>query len=71
MQAKVHDWLDAGCRAVWLVDPATRIISVYRSKVEAELLSGDNVLSAPEIIPGFELKVSELFDVLAGGGDDA
>ena len=30
--AKVQDWLDAGCRAVWVVDPRTRTVTVYRSR---------------------------------------
>src|SRR3990170_1116812 len=30
--AKVHEWLAAGCRAVWVVDPGARTVSVYRRR---------------------------------------
>jgi Uma2 family endonuclease len=31
--AKVHDWIDAGCRAVWVVDPEPCTVAVYREEM--------------------------------------
>jgi len=33
---KVQQWLGAGCRAVWVVDPKTRSVTVYRGASQAE-----------------------------------
>src|SRR3990172_5835472 len=36
--AKVQDWLGAGCAGVWVVDPHTRSISVYRADGSVAIL---------------------------------
>ncbi len=48
--AKVGDWLQAGTRLVWVIDPERRVARVYHadgseaSVTEAEALSGEDVL---------------------------
>src|SRR5215208_5068673 len=37
---KVEDWLGAGTRAVWVVDPRRRVVTVYRSLTDVTRLSG-------------------------------
>ncbi len=59
--AKVHNWLDSGCRAVWLVDPDTRSITVYRSRNEIRVLSPGDLLSGEDVVPGFGMPVAEVF----------
>jgi Uma2 family endonuclease len=59
--AKVQDWLTAGCRAVWVVDPTSQTISVYRGSRETPLLTVDDELTDEELLPGFRLRVAELF----------
>ena len=59
--AKVQDWLAAGCRAVWVVDPTSQTISVYRGSHETTLLTVDDELTDDEILPGFRLPVIEVF----------
>lgn len=58
---KVGDWLTAGTRAVWIVDPRRRIVTVYRSLSDVTLLSEDDELDGGEVVPGFRCKVSEIF----------
>ena len=43
--AKVSDWLEAGCRAVWVVDPENRSIAVYAPKQETRILHVANALT--------------------------
>jgi Uma2 family endonuclease len=59
--AKVQDWLAAGCRAVWVVDPTSQTISVYRGSRETTLLTIDDKLTDDAILPGFCLSVVEVF----------
>lgn len=59
--AKVQDWLTAGCRAVWVVDPTSQTISVYRGSRETALLTVDDELTDDDILPGFRLPVAEVF----------
>jgi len=61
VREKVDDWLRAGTRLVWVIDPATRSARVYRSLEEfEELVEGDH-LEGGELIPGFSCEVRELF----------
>jgi Uma2 family endonuclease len=59
--AKVQDWLDAGCLAVWVADPRTRTITVYRSRSEIIVLRDSETLSGGDLLPDFNLPVGKLF----------
>jgi Uma2 family endonuclease len=59
--AKVQDWLDAGCRVVWLVDPRRQTVSVYQGGGEAQVLGLSDTLVGGPLLPGFSLAVAEIF----------
>jgi len=59
--AKVHEWLDAGCRAVWLVDPETRTVTVYRSRSQISTLGASDELTGEDVVPGFSIPVADVF----------
>ncbi|MGD0899495.1 MAG: Uma2 family endonuclease [Thermoguttaceae bacterium] len=59
--AKVEDWLDAGCRAVWVVDPETRTVAVYHGRTAVEVLRVGDHLDGGELLPDFRLAVAEIF----------
>jgi len=61
VKAKAKDWLEAGCRIVWLVDPETRTVAVYRGRAKAVVLRESDTLSGGDVLPGFSLAVSEIF----------
>lgn len=58
---KVDDWLRAGVRVVWVVDPAQQTVRVYRPDQPVRVLRAEDALSGEEVLPGFECKVSEIF----------
>ena len=66
--AKVRDWLQSGCRRVWVVDPRTRTVSIYRSPSEIVVLSESDTLTDEELLPGFALPVGEIFTAQGGKG---
>lgn len=60
--AKVQDWLAAGCQVVWVVDPRTRTVTVYRSPSEIVILGAAETLDGGALLPGFSVAVGELFE---------
>jgi Uma2 family endonuclease len=59
---KVQDYLRAGVRLVWVINPETQTAHIYRlNESTARLLRGDDVLDGEEVIPGFNCRLSELF----------
>ena len=61
LKSKVCTWLDAGCRLVWVVYPATRSVTVYRSREDVQVLGVDDVLDGSPVFDGFSAEVRELF----------
>jgi Uma2 family endonuclease len=59
--SKVHQWLSAGCSAVWVVDPDSRTVTYYRSRNKMTLLAGDGSVDAGNILPGFRQPAADLF----------
>jgi Uma2 family endonuclease len=59
--AKVHEWLETGSRAVWLVDPDTRTVTVYRSRTQIVTLGTSDQLTGEDVVPGFSIPVAEIF----------
>lgn len=58
---KAQEYLDAGVRLVWLVEPVTRSVQVFRADGSvSRLLSGDQ-LTGEAVVPGFSVLVDELF----------
>jgi len=51
--AKVADWLSAGTRLVWLVDPERRLARVYRPDGSETLVTVEGALDGEEVLPGF------------------
>jgi len=58
---KVLDYIAAGSRLVWVVDPHTRTITVYRSREAIQLITAEGEIDGGDVLPGFRCKVSELF----------
>lgn len=58
---KVSQYLAAGVRLVWVIDPYARTAAIYRPGQEVEELSEDGVLDGEDVIPGFCLPLSEIW----------
>jgi Uma2 family endonuclease len=59
--AKVGDWLTAGSRLVWVVDPSRREARVYRQDGSETLLTENESLSGEDVVPGFAYQLGALF----------
>jgi Uma2 family endonuclease len=61
VEDKVRQYLEAGSRAVWVVDGRRRRVSVFRPGAETQVLSESDVLNGGDVLPGFSLPLAELF----------
>jgi Uma2 family endonuclease len=63
MHAKVADYLAAGTRCVWVVDPEAQAVTVYASLLSPRRLGEDETLDGGDVVPGFRARVGEFFEV--------
>jgi Uma2 family endonuclease len=59
---KVRDYLDAGARAVWVVDTALQSLTVHRSGRPPESFSRNDTVDGGAAVPGYRLPVREIFE---------
>jgi Uma2 family endonuclease len=59
--AKIGDWLAAGTRLAWVVDPRRSTVQVYRRDGSLSVLSENDSLDGEDVLPGFACTVRELF----------
>ncbi|MBI3466621.1 MAG: Uma2 family endonuclease [Planctomycetes bacterium] len=57
-------WLAAGTLLVWIVDPKSRTIMVYRSPTDVQTLTESDRLDGQDVVPGFSCQVAEVFGSL-------
>jgi Uma2 family endonuclease len=58
---KVSDWLKAGARQVWVVDPGRASAHVYRADGRESLLGENDSLAGEDVLPGFGYRLDALF----------
>jgi Uma2 family endonuclease len=61
VRAKIKDYVFYGVPLVWLVDPETRTVTVYRGGMRGTELDESDTLDGGDVLPGFACPVAELF----------
>jgi Uma2 family endonuclease len=61
IQAKTQEWLTAGARLVWLVFPDPGMVLVYQPGGLSNYHERDDLLTGEPVLPGFSVRVSDLF----------
>jgi Uma2 family endonuclease len=59
---KIGEYLDAGVRLVWVIDPAARTATRYRSLTDTRMLTASDDLDGEGLLPGFRQRLAELLD---------
>ena len=59
--AKIAMYLAAGVKVVWLVDPATRTVTIFHLDEPPTKLGVGDTLDGGDVLPGFSVPVAELF----------
>jgi len=60
---KVQEWLDAGVRCVWVVNPMQRTVEVHRAAGAGTILRESDELTGEDVVPGFRCRVADFFQV--------
>lgn len=60
LQLKIDQYLQAGAKQVWVLYPKTKHIHVFRSGT-IEILDETRTLEGGDLLPGFSVKVADLF----------
>ncbi len=61
VEEKVDDYLSAGCRLVWVVNPKRRTVTVHRPTRGPSILRNTDLLDGEDVVPGFSCSVAEAF----------
>lgn len=61
LRQKLQIFLELGTQVGVLVDPRTRTMEVYRPRAEKAILGNGDVLTVPELLPGWELAIAEVW----------
>jgi Uma2 family endonuclease len=62
LRRKVKQYLAAGCHTVWVFYPKRNQVDVYEASGAIRTLGEDEMLEAPDLLPGFAVKVADLFE---------
>ncbi len=58
---KVREFLAAGVKLVWVVNPEVRTVQVHRPEGAGAILHEQDELSGEDVLPGFRCRVGEFF----------
>jgi Uma2 family endonuclease len=61
LRAKIQEFLELGTLVGILIDPEQRSLEVYRLTEDAVVLGDGDTLTLPDLLPGWEMAVSELW----------
>jgi Uma2 family endonuclease len=61
MLDKVQSWLTHGTQLVWVVEPKTQTVTIYRSDGSARILQRTDTLDGETVLPEFRFELTKLF----------
>jgi Uma2 family endonuclease len=62
MHAKVADYLAAGARMVWVVDPKRKSVTTYRTLLAPRRLELQDALNGEDVLPGLVIPLETIFE---------
>jgi Uma2 family endonuclease len=57
---KIGDWLEAGVRLVWVIDPERRVARVYRDDGTDAHLTEKDTFDGEDVLPGFTCSLASI-----------
>ncbi|MCU0543873.1 MAG: Uma2 family endonuclease [Oscillatoriaceae cyanobacterium Prado104] len=61
LENKILNFIELGAQVGILIDPDEETVTVYRQATEPIVLGNADILTVPELFPGWELPISELW----------
>jgi Uma2 family endonuclease len=71
LENKVEEYIRAGVKLVWIVNPVTCIVEVLRADGSMSRLRAGDELSGEDVLPGFLCRVDDLFPKPSEAGADS
>jgi Uma2 family endonuclease len=59
--ARMQEYIDNGVQLGWLIEPAAKIVEIYRTGKQVEVLNNPQTLLGENVLPGFVLDLGEIF----------
>lgn len=66
-ERKIAQYLAAGVRLAWKIEPRERTVTVYTPDAREVALTGPGALDGLDVVPGFTMPLAELFAGVADG----
>lgn len=66
MARKRREYFQAGVRLVWMLDPQSRTVAVYSDPETFRVATDDEIIDGGDVLPGWTVKLAELFGKLDG-----
>jgi Uma2 family endonuclease len=67
LQSKMVEYRDNGVRLGWLINPHDKQVEIYRLNRDVEVLDAPPTLSGEDVLPGFTLDLTSLWDTCKDG----
>jgi len=67
MDRKLNEYFSAGTKLVWYIDPTAKTTRVYHDAGSFSLVTCNEDLLGEDVLPGFRLKLGELFERVEAG----
>ncbi len=61
MSRKRREYFHAGVELLWMVDHRSRTVTVFRTPLDASVLSEGQTLDGGKVLPGWQVDIAELF----------
>lgn len=61
IEEKIQQWLDAGTKLVWVLNPRRKTVAVHRPNASPQVLRESDTLSGEEVVEGFSVPVAQIF----------
>lgn len=62
LHEKILQYLECGSRLVWVAQPRTRTVEVWRPAADVRIVRGEESLYGGDVVPGFQLPLEVLFE---------
>ena len=63
LREKIQSFIELGAKVGILIDPDKRTVTIYTPKAEPVILRDGDMISIPELLPGWEIAVTELWPI--------
>jgi len=70
IDSKIREYFQGGVQLVWVINPETETAVAYTAADKATKVDADGTLYGGNILPGFELHLSDLFEDLEADRED-